>query len=78
MFIIFKNWIKFKFGEIENERHKLHQHKNPILIYNTDNNKMLVPNKVFFGKRGLKGFISYKYGKKVKPSYVMLPKMSTC
>ena len=38
---------------------------------------MLVPNKVVFGKRGLKDFISYKYGKKVKPSYVMLPKMST-
>ena len=77
MFIIFKNWIKFKFGETENEKHKLHLHKNPISIYNTDINKMLVPNKIVFGKRGLKDFISYKYGKKVKPSYVMLPKMST-
>ena len=54
MFIIFKNWIKFKFGEIENEKHKLHLHKNPISIYNTDINKMLVPNKVVLVKGVLK------------------------
>ena len=39
------------FGETEIKKHKFHQHKSPILIYNIDNNKILVCNKVSFVKK---------------------------
>ena len=34
-------------------------------------------NNVTFGKKGLKYFIEYKEGKKLRPLCVMLPKKST-
>ena len=43
-----------KFGETKIGKHKFHKHKNPILIYDIDNNKILVSKKVSFGKRGFK------------------------
>ena len=52
----------------------IHKHKNPISIYDADNDKILVSNKVLFGKRGFKYFIDYKDGIKVKPLCVMLLK----
>ena len=55
---------------------KFHQHKNPISIYDEDINKILVSSKVSFGKKGFKHFTGYKNGKKVRPLWVMLPKMS--
>ena len=42
------------FGETEIEKHKYHQHKNPTLICDVDINKVVVSNKVSFGKNGLK------------------------
>ena len=39
-----------KFDEVK--KHKFHQHKNPTLIYDVDSNKILVSNKVSFGKNG--------------------------
>ena len=36
-----------KFGDIEIKKQKLHQHKRPIL----DINKIVVCNKVYFGKK---------------------------
>ena len=54
-----------KFGDIEIQNQKFHQHKGPILINNIDINKMLVSNKVSFGEKGLKYFIGYKDAKKL-------------
>ena len=51
-----------KFSEIEIGRHKYHQHKNPISIYDVDIKKILVPTKFSFGKKGFKYFIDYKDG----------------
>ena len=49
-----------KFGDIEIEKQKFHQHKEPISIKNIDINKIVVSNKVSFGKKGFKYFIGYK------------------
>ena len=54
-----------KFGDIEIQKQKYRQHKGPISIKNIDNNKIVVSNKVSFGKKGLKYFIGYKDAKKL-------------
>ena len=46
-------------GDIEIEKQKFHQHKEPISIQHIDINKMTVSNKVFSDKKG------YKYFKKL-------------
>ena len=46
-----------KFGDIEIQKPKLHQHKAPISIKNLHIDKMIVPNKFRFGKKGFKYFI---------------------
>ena len=54
-----------KFGNIEIEKQKLHKHERPISIKNIDINRILVPNKVSFGKKGFNYFIRYKDAKKL-------------
>ena len=53
-----------KLGDIEIQKQKFHQHKGPISIKNIDINKIVVSNKVSFGKNGFKYFIGYKDAKK--------------
>ena len=53
-----------KFGDIEIQKQKYHQHKELISIKNIDINKIVVSNKVSFGKKGFKCFIGYKDAKK--------------
>ena len=65
-----------KFGDIEIKKQKLHQHKIPISIKNIDVIKMVVSNKVSFGKEKFKYFIGYTDHKQIKPSSIFLPKMS--
>ena len=65
-----------KFGDIEIEKQKFHQHKRPISIKNLDINKIRVSNKISFGKKGLKYFIGCKDAKKIKLLCILLPKMS--
>ena len=38
------------------QKQKYHQHKGPISIKNVDTDKVIVPNKVPFGKKGFKCF----------------------
>ena len=64
------------FGDTEIEKHKFHNHKNLIPIYDVDINKIIVSNRVSFGKKGFKYFIGYKDNKKARPLYIMLPKVS--
>ena len=65
-----------KFGDIEIENQKFHQHKRPISIKDVDINKIVVSNKVSFGKKGFKYFIGNKYAKKIKPLCIFLPNES--
>ena len=46
--------------ETEIEKHKFHQQKHLISIYNVNINKILVSNKVFFVKKSFKYFIGYR------------------
>ena len=64
------------FGDTEIKKHKFHYHKNLIPIYDVDINKIIVSNRVSFGKKGFKYFIGYKDNKKARPLYIMLPKVS--
>ena len=68
--------IIIKFGDIEIEKQKFHQHKSPILIGNIDINKKVLSNKVSFGKKGFKYFIGYKDAKKIRPYCIFLPRMN--
>ena len=51
--------------QTEIEKYKLHQHKSPILMESIDINKIVVSNKVYFGKKDFKYFIGYKDAKKL-------------
>ena len=48
-----------KFGDIEIEKQKFH-HKRPVSMKNIDINKIVVSNKVSFGKKIFRYFIGYK------------------
>ena len=39
------------FGNIEVEKHKFHQHKSPISIYDVNVDGIVVSNRVPFGKK---------------------------
>ena len=55
------------FGDIEIQKQKFHQHKQPISIENIDINKIVLSNKVSSGEKGLKYSIGYKDAKKIIP-----------
>ena len=64
------------FGNIEVEKQKFHQSKRPIWINNMDISKIVVPNRVPFGKKDFKYFVGYEEDKKVRFLWIMLQKMS--
>ena len=65
-----------KFGDIEIKKQKLHQHKRPILKKYINFNKIVVSDKVSFGKKKhFKYFIGYKDAE-IGSLYVFLPKIS--
>ena len=53
-----------KFDDTEIEEYKYHQNKSPISINNIDINKIVVSNKLHFGKQDFKYFIGYKDSEK--------------
>ena len=53
-----------KFDDTEIEKCKFHQHKSPILKDNMGINKIVISDKISFGKKGFKYFIDYKDTKK--------------
>ena len=64
------------FGNIEVEKHKFHQYKSAIWINKKDISKIVLLNRVPFGKKDFKYFIGYEEGKKVRFLCIILPKMS--
>ena len=61
---------------IEVEKHKFYQCKNPISIYDVNVDRIVVYKKVFF-KKGFKYFDVYENDdEKVMLLHIMLPKMS--
>ena len=45
------------FGDIETEKESFHSHKNPISRYDVNSNRIVISNKVTFGRKGFKYFI---------------------
>ena len=72
----YKNGKITKFGDIEIQKQKFHQHKLPISIKIIDINKIVVSNKVSSGEKAFKYLTGYKNGKKIKPLRILLPKIS--
>ena len=62
-----------KFRDIEIQKQKFYQ---PISIKNVHIDKIVVPNKVPFGKKGFKYFTGYKDAKINKTLCIFLPKMA--
>ena len=58
--------IIMKFGSIEVDKQRFHQHRKPISKQNVDVYKIVVSNKVSFGKKKFKYFVGYKDAKKTK------------
>ena len=54
-----------KFGNIEMQKQKFHQHKRPISMKNIDINWIGVSNEISFGKKDFKYVIGYKRVKKL-------------
>ena len=65
-----------KFSDIEIQKQKFHQHNGPIFIKNININKIVVSNKVSFGKKGFKYLIGYEDAEEIKPLCIFLSKMS--
>ena len=65
-----------KFDDIKILKQKFHQHKRSISIKNVDIDKIVVSNKVPFGKKGFKYFTGYIDIKKDKPLCVFLSKVT--
>ena len=63
-----------KFGDIETRKQNFHQHKELISIKNIDINKIIISNKISFGKNGFRYFIGYQNDLKIRPLYMFLPK----
>ena len=73
---IYKTDKKVKrFGDTEIEKHKFHQHKNPVSINNININKKVLSNKVSFCKKGFKFLLVTKMAKSQTFMY-LLPKMN--
>ena len=63
------------FGDIETKKNKFYHNKTPTHLKAVDIEKVLVSNKISFGKKNYKYFIGYLYNDhKVKPLHIMLPK----
>ena len=57
-------------------KYKFHYSKYPFGINTVDIDKIMISNKVSFGKKGFIYFLGYKNNDEVKPLCVMLPKIN--
>ena len=63
------------FDGTEIDEYKFHQNKSPILLNHIDINKIVVSNKLLFGKQDFKYFIGYKDSEKIRPLCIFCPQM---
>ena len=64
-----------KLHDTEIEVYKFHQSESPISINDIDINKIVVPNKLPFGKQDIKYFIGYKDSEKIRTLCAFCPQM---
>ena len=58
------------------KKNAFHKFKYPIDINEVNIGKIVISNKVLYGKKCFKYFIGYKDDDKIKPLCIMLPKFS--
>ena len=63
------------FDDTENEKWKFHQDKRPVSINDIDINKIVVFNKLPFGKHDFKYLIGYKDSEKNKSLCIFRPQI---
>ena len=68
---------KYEFDNTEIEKYQFHHYKSPISINKIVIDKIVVSNKVLFGKKYFRYFIGYKNILKIRPLSIFLPKIST-
>ena len=67
-------WKKYlQFEDTKIEGYRFHQNKRPISVNNIDINKMVVSNKLPFGKQVFKYFMGYKDSEKTRPLCILHP-----
>ena len=65
------------FGDIENEKNKFYQNETPVPLKDVDIEKVLVSNKVSFGKKTINALqVTCIMIIKLKPLHIILPKTS--
>ena len=65
------------FGNTEVKKHKFHQHKSPISIYDVNIYRTVVSNKLSLGKKGFEHSTGYENDhEKVMSLCIILPKIS--
>ena len=64
--------------DTEIKEYKYHQNKIPISIKHIDISKIVVSNKLPFGKQDFKYFIGYKDSEKIRPLCKFPPQMIIC
>ena len=64
-----------KFYDTEIEEYKFHQNKMPLSINDIDINKIVLSDKLPFGKQDFKYFIGYKDSEKIRLLSVFQPQM---
>ena len=65
-----------KFDETEIEKYQFHQYKSPVSVNDIDTNKIVLYNKIPFGKQDFKYFIAYEDNKEIRPLCIFFPEMS--
>ena len=70
------NKKKYKACDTEIEKCKFHQYERPISIDSIDIDKIVVSNKISFGKKDFKYFVGNKEARKVRTLCIFFPKMS--
>ena len=64
-----------KFDDTKIEEYKFHQNKSPILINARDINRIVVSNKLLFGKQDFKYFTGYIDSVKIRSLWIFHPQM---
>ena len=65
------------FGDIEIEKNTFYHDKSPVPLRHIDTEKVLVSNKISFGKKNYKYFLDYLYHDHKVKLHILLPKTST-
>ena len=66
------------FGYTDVKKSAFHKSKYPIDINEVNIGKIVISNKVLYGKKGFKYFVRYKGDDKIKRLCIMLSKISAC